>query len=218
MKWKRTNPKRLSMPSVGGKALSSWTDFIAANRLLLLFTLLFLGGVLLGVLIFALSESLLAGDLGMMLAVGTIEGGFGGCVTALFSSCFSILMLLALMFLFGLSACGAPFAVLVPLFFGMGLGLTEAYYFSMGLRGLAISALLIVPHYLIAAVALLLGSMESIRMSLLFSRQLLPGGGMGGLWADFKMYCVRYLVFLCLALASGVADVCLRLLFGPLLS
>ena len=56
----------------------------------------------------------------------------------------------------------------------MGLGLTEAYYSAIGIKGYIACALLIVPHYLIAAIALLYGSMESIRMSLLLSRQLLP--------------------------------------------
>lgn len=211
----RTNHSSfLPVSDIARKYDTTWADFLAANRLLLVFCLLFLAGVLLGVIVFALSRSFISSELGLMLNGNSAVQGFNGGIAELFSSSFSAILLLALLFLFGLSACGVPFAVIVPLFFGMGIGLTEAYYYSTGIAGIAAVALLIAPHYLVAAAALTLGSMESIRMSLLFSRQLLPGGFMGGLWTDFKLYCARFLVFLGLAFASGILDVIMRLLFG----
>lgn len=199
------------------RAGSTWAEFIAANRLLLVFSLLFLAGVLIGVMVFALSRTLLAGELSVLLDIHSVSGDVQGGMSALFSSSFSTILLLALLFLFGLSACGAPFSVIVPFFFGMGLGLTEAYYYNaMGLKGIAAVGLLVAPHYLLGAVALVLGSIESIRMSLLLSRQLLPSGVLGGLWADFKIYCARFVLFLGLAFASGVVDVVMRLIFGRL--
>jgi hypothetical protein len=215
---RRTNSGRLASASgVAAKTVASWAEFLAANRLMVLFSMVFLAGAVLGVVIYAMSDSAIARELGTILEVRAVIGGFKDGVTALFSSSFSTILLLALLFLCGLSACGAPFAAVVPLFFGMGLGLTEAYYSAIGIKGYIACALLIVPHYLIAAIALLYGSMESIRMSLLLSRQLLPEGGMGGLWQDFKMYCVRFLVYLMLAFASGVVDILTRLIFGSLL-
>lgn len=214
---RRTNSGRLASASgVAAKTVASWAEFLAANRLMVLFSMVFLAGAVLGVVIYAMSDSAIARELGTILEVRAVIGGFKDGVTALFSSSFSTILLLALLFLCGLSACGAPFAAVVPLF-GMGLGLTEAYYSAIGIKGYIACALLIVPHYLIAAIALLYGSMESIRMSLLLSRQLLPEGGMGGLWQDFKMYCVRFLVYLMLAFASGVVDILTRLIFGSLL-
>ena len=118
--------------------------------------------------------------------------------------------LLAL-FLAGLSTYGAPVTVLVPIFFGLGVGLTEAYYYGAGRPGILFVALLVVPRTLIAATALLMGCSESLRMSLLLSGQLLPNAHCGGLWLDFRLYCVRFLVFFGLAFAAGVVDVCLRL-------
>ncbi|MDD2362121.1 MAG: hypothetical protein PHH84_04070 [Oscillospiraceae bacterium] len=214
----RTNSGRLKSASGNTvKTMKSWAEFLADNRLLLLFTLVFLAGVLIGVMVFSLSNVLISDELATILEVRVIIDGFKGGITALFSSCFSTLFLLSLLFVLGLSACGAPFASVVPLFFGMGLGLTEAYYASLGFKGMVAAAILIIPHYIIAATALLFGSMESIHMSVLLSRQLLPNGGIGGLWQDFKLYCVRFLVYFCIAFASGVADVCLRLLFGKVL-
>ncbi|HBT64784.1 MAG TPA: hypothetical protein DEB10_09025 [Ruminococcaceae bacterium] len=212
---KRTNYSRASSASdYAAKAVASWAEFLAANRLLVLFSMVFLAGSVLGVMIYALSGSIIGEELGTILEVRAIIGGFRDGVSALFSSIFSTILLLALLFLCGLSACGAPFATVVPLFFGMGLGLTEAYYSATGLHGFIASAILIVPHYLVAATALLFGSMESIRMSLLLSRQLLSDGGIGGLWQDFKMYCVRFLAYLIPGFASGIVDVLFRLIFG----
>lgn len=190
--------------------------FFAANRQLLLFTLLFVIGTLLGIVVYALSHTVVGEELRTMLEVRAVPSTFRSGMSALFSSCFSTILLLAVLFLCGLSACGAPFACLVPIFFGLGLGMSEAYYYSTGTAGIAVVALLVAPHTLIAAAALVLGSMESVRMSLLFSRQILPGASIGGLWGDFKLYSVRFLLFLGLAFFAGVVDVGMRLLFSRL--
>ncbi len=197
-------------------ARQTWGQFFAANRQLMLFTLLFLAGVLLGVVVYTLSHAVIGDELRTMLEVRPRPDTFQTGMSALFASCFSTILLLALLFLCGLSACGAPVAVLVPVFFGLGLGMSEAYYSAQGAAGVAVTALLVVPHYLIAAAALVLGGMEAVRMSLLFSRQILPGASMGGLWGDFKLYCVRFLAFLGLAFLAGVVDVGMRLLFAGL--
>ena len=215
MKSMRTNYKGLLISS-GESDKATWPEFLAANRLLLVYTVIFLSGTLLGMIIYMVSKSVIADDLSTILEIHKIAGGFSGVISALCSSCFSTILLLAFLYLTGLSACGAPFAVLVPLFYGLGLGLSEAYYYSQGMTGLFIAALLVAPHCLIAAVALVLGSMESVRMSLLFSKQLLPNGILGGLWMDYKLFTSRFLVFLCMAFASGILDVCMRLIFASL--
>ncbi len=221
----RTNRERIpALPgpfvpsggSLGRPARRPLGGFFAANRRLLFFTVLFLAGVVFGVAVYAFSHSLIGEELRTMLEVRSVPDDFQGGMSALFSSCFSTILLLALQFLFGLSACGAPLTALVPLFFGLGLGMSEAYYYSTGAQGIAAAALLVVPHTLIAAAALVLGGMESTRMSLLFSRQILPGASMGGLWGDFKLYSVRFLLFLGLAFLAGVVDVGMRLAFTGL--
>ena len=171
MSFKRTNLERAgSVSEIAFKAAASWTEFLSENRLMVLFTLLFLAGTIIGLVLFAASGPVIKRELGTILELRAVIGGFKGVVSMLFSSCFSAILLLTMLFLCGLSACGAPFAVIVPLFYGMGLGMTEAYYCAAGLKGFVTSSLLIIPHYIIAATALVLGSMEAIRMSLLFSR------------------------------------------------
>ena len=186
---------------------NSIREFLSDNRRLLLFLALLLLGVLGGSLAFAMSHALFSSDLTVMLQVGPIEGGIPGGVSELFSSCFSSFCLLALLFLTGLSACGAPVSILVPVFFGLGLGMTEAYYYGFGAGGVAFVALLVLPHSLVTAAALLMGCAESIRMSLLLAGQLLPNAaGCGGLWQDFRLYCMRFLLLVGVAFAGGRSE------------
>lgn len=193
-------------------AAAAFGAFVAENRRLLAFLALFFIGVLGGVLVFTASHGSLSEELALMLDVPAVAEGFQGGIAALFSSCFSTVVLLLVLFLAGMSTCGAPVAVLVPVFYGLGLGLTEAYYYGAGGTGVLFTALLVVPHSLIAAAALLMGCSESLRLTLLLSGQLLPTSAhCGGLWQDFRLYCVRFLLFFGLAFGAGVLDVCLRL-------
>lgn len=195
-----------------GNMAAAFGEFLTENRRLLSFLGLFFIGVLGGVLVFTTSHGVLSKELSVMLDIPAVTQGFQGGISGLFSSCFSTVVLLLLLFLAGMSACGAPVAVLVPIFYGLGLGLTEAYYYGAGGRGVLFTALLVVPHSLIAAAALLMGCSESLRLSLLLSGQLLPTSAhCGGLWQDFRLYCVRFLIFFGLAFGAGVVDVCLRL-------
>ncbi len=191
-------------------------EFLEQNRRLLIFLALLLAGVLGGVLIFTVSHETLAHELSLMLDIPAIQGGFKGGMSVLFSSCFSTFVLLLVLFLAGLTAYGAPVTAIVPVFFGLGIGMTEAYYYGAGRLGILFVAVLVVPRTLVAATALLMGCSESLRMSLLLSGQLLPSSAhCGGLWQDFRLYGVRFLVFFGLAFAAGVVDVCLRTVCYP---
>ena len=193
--------------------IRSFLDFLLVNRRLLTFLCLFLFGVFLGSMVFTSSGGALAAELAPMLDAEPFAGGFYGGISLLWSSCLAPFVLLALLFLTGLSACGAPVAVIVPVFFGMGTGMTEAYYYALGGNQMGFVALFVIPHSLMAAMALIMGCSEALRMSVLISRQMLPAASCGGLWQDFRLYCLRFLIALAIAFGSGVLDICLRAFF-----
>ena len=59
-----------------------------------------------------------------------------------------------------------------------------------------------------------MGCAESLRMSLLIAGQLLPNAAnCGGLWQDFRLYCMRFLLLVGVAFGAGVLDVGFRLAF-----
>ncbi len=200
------------------------TDFLAGNRRLFPFVGLFLLGAAIGVIAYMTVAPHITRDWGSLLRVSGVTGGLKNGLGALSGAVFSELLLLAALFLLGLWPCGAPFVLLAPLLQGIGLGLTEAYYYSLGRTGVAAVAAVILPHGLLCAAVLTMAGAESLRLSLQLSRQLLPAepaaladAAPGALWPRFRLYCLRFLLFLALALATGLVNVLLRTVFAGLL-
>lgn len=190
--------------------------FVAENRRLFPFVGLFLVGVLCGVLVY-LSAARPAEEWAGLLRVPTGIHSWQSGLAALWGSVLSVVVLLGGLFLLGLWPCGAPFILLVPLFHGLGLGLAEAYYYSLGGRGVAAVALIVMPHGLLSAAVLVTAAVESLRLSASLSRQLLPSASCGGLWTAFRLYCLRFLLFLLMTMFVGLLDILFRLLFGRIL-
>lgn len=191
-----------------------WRFLVHNQRLLWLLGVLLLG-VEIGCLVFRASPRPLATALDGLLTPAPPPTGFAGVVGLVTASCFPTFLLLLLLFVAGLSACGAPLAIAVLLFFGMGLGLTEAYYFAQGGWGVGYVALLVLPHTLVAVVGLIMAVAESVRLSVRLCRQVLPGQSLGGgLWPDFRLYLARFLMCAGLLFAAGVLDTVLCLCFS----
>ena len=183
--------------------------FLTDNRRLFPFAGLFLGGVVIGVTIYlSAPPDMMVAD--RLLALPPIGDGPRGWLAALWSSCFSTLLLLAALYLLGLWACGAPFVLLVPVFYGLGLGMTEAYYYAQGAQGVTTAALQVMPAGLLTAAILAMAGTESLRLSVRLSRQLLPREEDEGLWPMFRLYSLRYLLFVLTALLVSGVDVLLR--------
>lgn len=188
--------------------------FLVRNQRLLWLLLLFLGGVKIGCLVFNASPDALGEVLTPLLTPTAPTAGFSGMFRLMTASCVPTVALLLVLFLAGLSVCGAPPALLVPLFFGMGLGLHEAYYYAQGWHGVGYVALLVLPHTLVATVGLLMACAESVRMSTLLCRQLLPRqGSCGGLFPELRLYLVRFVLCFGLLFIAGALDTLLRIVF-----
>ena len=181
--------------------------FLADNRRLFPFIALLLAGVGTGVAVYLTTARTLPSDL---LTLSPVETGAAGWFHALGEACFSTVVLVGLLYLLGLWACGVPFILPVPLFHGIGLGLTEAYYYHTGLPGVGIVAALVMPIGLLNGAVLIAACAESVRLSSCLSRRLLPGGEEGTLWSGFRLYSLRFLLFLAAAMMVAVIEVLLR--------
>lgn len=190
--------------------------FCAENSRLLLYLCCMILGIVGGLMLMS-SSYLTNGSMSSLAEIEPIGGSLSRGVTQVFSSCFSVASLLLILFICGLSACGIPVTVLIPIFYGLGLGLTQAFWGAQGGHGLLMSAVFIWPHSLIEMIVLIMGCCESLRMSLLIAGQLLPSGSIGGLWKEFKLYLTRFLLFIALAFVAGIVDVGLRTVFLPML-
>ncbi len=193
-------------------------SFLKQNRRLLLLLLLPLVGCIAGMALYSPLSVSLPSEWWALLPLTPVKGDFAVLLSQWFSSCFQPLCLLALLFFSGVSACGAPLVFLVPIFWGIGLGFSEAYYAQSGMSGWLVLAVVLLPSAIMELVALLMACSEALRLTLLMAVQLLPRSARcGGLWQDFRLYCMRFLVLLAFVLGAGALDVILRLLFGGLL-
>ncbi len=189
--------------------------FFAENGRVLLFLLLPLIGCACGIPLYvALKDTAWVS----VLTADRVMFSFGGVLFAWLESCFQPLLLLLVLFLCGLSVCGAPAAVLVPLFWGFGLGLVQAHYYAEGWRGIALAAAVVLPHAVMEIVTLLMGASECLQMSVRVTGQLLPSGSRcGGLWQSFRRYLLRFLVLAALLLVAAAVDVALRIACSTML-
>lgn len=218
---KRTNSRRWKQS----------VQFCKENRRLFPFAGLFLLGVMLGVTVYVTAGHRVTADWDSLLRVSAVSGSVSAGMQALWSACFSTVVLLAALYLLGLWACGAPFVLLVPLFYGLGLGLTEAHYYAMGRAGVVAVAAVILPCGLLTAMVLVMAGAESLRLSAELSRQLLPKSTSPanpfstrqrverdtGLWGAFRLYSLRFLLFLVAAFGAALIEVLLRMALGGLL-
>lgn len=189
-----------------------WIEtFCKYKRLLLPLALLLLGFVC-GCAVFCRYGANESGFLGRLLALEPPQAGFRGMLTALYNSCFLPILLLGVLLFCGLSACGVPFILAVPLFFGLGLGMSESYYYSTGWHGVLLTVVVVLPSALIKAAALLLGVAESMRMSLTIGGVLTEKNSVGGLYRELRLFLLRFGLFLLLILAGGIVDTVLRML------
>ena len=194
--------------------LSEMAMFLRTNRRLMLFLCLFIGGVIAGIALFLGAYRLWEAPLRQILTPAAMGKGLSGAARSVLSSCFSPGLLLLMLLLAGLSAYGLPVTLIVPFFYGVGLGVTEAYLYAAGC-GVGYVAALVLPHSLLAATALLIAAAQSARFSLLLSGQLLPGSSrLGGLWQDFRQYLLKMLLCAAVVGISGILDVLLRFLMG----
>lgn len=180
--------------------------FLTDNRRLFPFAGLFLLGVAVGVAVYLAAPALPEG----LLNLSATDPAAVGWGTALWNSLFSPLLMLAALYLLGLWGCGAPFILAVPLFHGLGLGLTEAHLYRTDPHGIATVATLVMPIGLLTAAVLTTAGAESLRLSVRLSRQLLPGGGDSDLPACFRLYSLRFLILLGAAATVALLEVLLH--------
>ncbi len=190
--------------------LLGWLRVFEKQRRLLLPLCLLLLGFVCGCIVFCNYGQTESVFLGRILSLDPPQEGVRGMLSALYNSCFLPVLLLGVLFFCGLSACGVPFILLVPLFFGLGLGMTESYYYSTGWHGVWLAVIVVLPSALIKITALLLGVMEGVRMSLCISGTLMQKNTVGGLYRDFRLFLLRFGLFLLLIIAGGIIDTLLR--------
>ena len=179
--------------------------FLTDNRRLFPFAGLFLLGVVVGVAVY-----LTAGDSAAAAVSDALTPDQVGWSAALWDSLFAPLAMLAALYLLGLWGCGVPFILAVPLIHGLGLGLTEAHYYAAGTDGVMTVVTCIMPVGLLTGALLTMAGAESLRLSVAVSRLLIPDGAQSVAKNGFRLYSIRFALFLGVAVIIALLDTGLR--------
>ena len=131
----------------------------------------------------------------------------------LISSFSGSFILLLICFLLGFSAIAQPAELLVPVFQGLGAGVSIAgMYSSYGLSGIGISAVLVVPNAVISAFAVIIAVREAINLSseiyyCAFGREQSAES------LDFRLYFTKFVILCAMLTAASLAESLVTFLF-----
>lgn len=176
--------------------------------------ILFLLGVLIGTILYCsvdaeslyglsrLSGSLIESRLGQTF-LQTLVNSFSGAF-----------ILLLVCFILGFGAVFQPAEMLIPVFRGLGIGVSlSGMYSQFGLNGFGISLILIIPNGIISAIVLIIAVREAIRMSNSISNIVFSAKS-GFEPLDYKLYFTKFVILSAILAVSSLADSLLTFLFA----
>ncbi len=138
-------------------------------------------------------------------------------ITTFCNSFFSSFILVLLPYLFGYSSIGQLGTIVIPFFNGLGLGCALGYlYLNFGLKGVGYSALIVIPHSVVALFALMIACRESIKLSNLFFQSFLPKQEKTVNINIIKLYNIKFIVLLGILLCAALINVATVMLFSKM--
>jgi hypothetical protein len=170
------------------------SHYTRRNYALLGMGLLFLAGMLGGVLLVNVTDGTTLDMLGKLVQ-GFVEQRREQALLENFrSAAGASLIFVAVLFLCGFCAIAQPAEILLPAFRGLGFGFSVGYLYSVyGTTATLYIALFLMPDMLVTTIVILLCCRESIRLSRSFLSGLRPAKGEGDFY-PLRLYVARYLV------------------------
>ncbi len=181
--------------------------------------LLMIIGVLIGTLAFSFLKTSTLSDLNLVNNDYLSMRENGDYIEILYSSLLNSSVLIILLFLLGFCAIAQPAAVLVPVYKGLGFGVTIAQIYSKnGFNGFFTAFLLILPCALVSSYALFIAVRESIKMSnRFFSQAFLDKRSESTSINEYvRLYAVKFLVLEAVTAVSAAVDCLSSLVYNVL--
>ncbi|WP_270739198.1 stage II sporulation protein M [Massilioclostridium coli] len=193
-----------------GKLTIHWNQKTFFQLILLLFII----GMIYGAVLAGTSSEEMLNKLSFLTQGFMDQRAEQSLVYTFLNSLGSTASLLLTLFLLGFCAIGQPFAGFVPIFRGLGLGLSMgSFYLQDGIKGVLFCLLLLLPPAAISTFALILGTRESIKFSNLFFSVLLPDKNLETK-GMLKLYCTKFGVLFGILLVSALIDCICTFLFA----
>ncbi len=188
--------------------------FITNESSILMLMILFLAGVFAGTVLYCnfdiTGQDKLLGIAGSFIDT-RLEQTFIQTLVNSFSGAF---MLLLGCFILGFCAISQPIEVLIPVFRGLGLGVSLAgMYSQFGLGGFCVSLVLIVPQGIVSAIVIMFAAREAVRMS--NSIGMVVFSGRHEFEAiDNRLYFTKFVILSAVLVASSIIDSLLTFVFA----
>lgn len=176
------------------------------NNSLTMLAVLYFAGVLTGTILYCIPNGerlqIFDGITGNLIS-NRLEQSFGETLVSSFSGSF---VLLLICFLLGFSAIAQPVELLVPVFQGLGAGVSVAgMYGNFGFAGIGISAVLVVPGAVISAFAIIIAAREAVNLS---------SSVCSSVWGkesscnsiDLKLYFTKFVILCVILVAASLVE------------
>lgn len=140
----------------------------------------------------------------------------GNTLLEIFRNTFlSVSGILAVIFCTGFFAAGQPLSFATLIYRGFGIGFSTAFtYMTFGKSGIYITLLFIVPKILATSVIIMLAVRESLKLSNIIYRYIFRETVQENMGKYIRLYCVKFIVLILLALITASADCGINYLFG----
>lgn len=185
-------------------------DYLQKNYIFITLILLFIIGMVYGALIIKTQSAQLYEQLSVL--TGSYNYKENQFIHTLFSSFFSNTIFLLVPYFAGYGAIFQLVPAFVPLFKGLGLGLSMGYiYQTEGLGGIGYCALIIIPHTAVALIAIIIGCRESIKMSNLFFKSIKQSECLN--LETIKLYNVKFIVLTAISFIAALINALSVMLF-----
>lgn len=201
----RTSSKLLKNP-LSKKVVMSLFYYLRHNRFTVLLAVVLLFGVLLGSLALVVfpKDALDVSLLSQLFFESRLNKSFFETISSSFISSFLIVFML---FLMGFWAFSSLVVFIVPLFYGIGIGVSIAnLYISFGFQGFLITVLTILPFSLFISLVIIKASCETAKFSFVFFSVLQNSTNPEKNIEQMKKFCTKYFMFLILIFIAAVIN------------
>lgn len=196
------------------KTLTVNLNSIKPHLQFIIFTAVFVVGIVLGCILVGRLESLLNSSSENASSFFELRKTYN-ILSVLNSALAYSVPYYIIVFLCGTSIIGCVITPIALLLKGFSFGALSGYmYFTFQLEGIMFNALLLIPSTIVCAFGLILLAKESFSFSYLLSGICVKSNKPINIYSNFKAYCLRSLIFSLFALLAVLVDLGMSALFA----
>lgn len=192
--------------SLSNSNVKQTVSFIKERKIEIIYGLFLCLGLILGA-VFSGKQTLDGLDLSVFFNNFLLSHRNGSFLNVFLNALSSGFLYILFCFFSGMFALGGLSNALIILFKGSSVGLLMGYsYLFYGLKGLAFAFIIILPGAFVACIAFILSCKESFLFSLNFFRLFTKQPTLKSVVQDFKLYCIKFVIYLILIILSALLD------------